>query len=57
MAPQRAFKAFIPSQVLVYQDGHLQAGSVNALIQHIVPTHNYSPDVRIQSINQAVNQS
>ena len=32
-------------QALIYQDGNLLSGSVEALIQHLVPTAKYYPDV------------
>lgn len=34
-------------QALVYQDGNLVAGSLDALIHHLVPTTKYHPDVSI----------
>ena len=32
-------------QALTFQDGNLIAGSLEALIQHLVPTTEYNPDV------------
>lgn len=34
-------------QALVYEDGNLVAGSLEACIQHLVPTADYYPDVSI----------
>ena len=32
-------------QALVYEDGQLVSGSLDALVQHLVPTQQYYPDV------------
>jgi hypothetical protein len=35
---------FFP-QALIFEEGNLMAGSLEALIQHLVPTTEYHPDV------------
>lgn len=37
-------------QALIFQDGNLLSGSLEALIQHLVPTGDYYPDVSIFAI-------
>lgn len=41
-------------QALIFADGILMAGSMEALIQHLVPTDEYNPDVR--TINEISNE-
>ncbi|KAJ8317844.1 hypothetical protein KUTeg_002935 [Tegillarca granosa] len=36
--------SFAQNKTLTFQDGNLMAGSLEALIQHLVPTTNYYPD-------------
>lgn len=36
-------------QTLIFADGILMAGSMEALIQHLVPTDEYNPDVSLYS--------
>ncbi|XP_069122915.1 ras-GEF domain-containing family member 1B-like isoform X4 [Argopecten irradians] len=35
---------FSENEALIFQDGNLMAGSIEALIQHLVPTTSYHPD-------------
>ncbi|XP_021342900.1 ras-GEF domain-containing family member 1B-like isoform X3 [Mizuhopecten yessoensis] len=35
---------FSENEALIFQDGNLMAGSIDALIQHLVPTTSYHPD-------------
>lgn len=39
---------------LIFQDGHLISGSLEALMEHLVPTVDYYPDVSVCSLERAV---
>lgn len=39
------FFPFVFVQALVYQDGILTSGTLEAFVQHLVPTATYYPDV------------